>query len=111
MVGVAVLVERGLDGRASPRPNDRVPAANRRTKAPRARSVSGVLHGRDDERARLAALVDGARGGRAGALLLHGEPGVGKSALLEDPVGAEASTTAITAVVHAVATGAPVATS
>ena len=45
-----------------------------------------MLHGRDDERARLAALLDGARGGHAGTLLLHGEPGVGKSALLEDLV-------------------------
>ena len=45
-----------------------------------------MLHGRDDERARLAALLDGARGGHAGTLLLHGEPGVGKSALLDDLV-------------------------
>jgi DNA-binding CsgD family transcriptional regulator len=45
-----------------------------------------VLHGRGDERARLATLLDDARGGRAGSLLLHGEPGVGKSALLEDLV-------------------------
>jgi len=45
-----------------------------------------VLHGRDAERARLVGLLDGARAGRAGTLLLHGEPGVGKSALLEDLV-------------------------
>ena len=45
-----------------------------------------MLHGRDSERARLAALLDGARGGHAGTLLLHGEPGVGKSALLDDLV-------------------------
>jgi hypothetical protein len=45
-----------------------------------------VLHGRDTERERLAALLSGARGGLAGTLLLHGEPGVGKSALLEDLV-------------------------
>ena len=45
-----------------------------------------MLHGRDDEKARLAALLDGVRGGHAGTLLLHGEPGVGKSALLEDLV-------------------------
>lgn len=45
-----------------------------------------MLHGRDSERARLATLVDDARHGRAGTLLLHGEPGVGKSALLEDVV-------------------------
>jgi len=52
----------------------------------RSRSVRNVLHGRDTERERLAALLDGARSGRAGTLLLHGEPGVGKSALLEDLV-------------------------
>ncbi|HEX7535749.1 MAG TPA: AAA family ATPase [Dermatophilaceae bacterium] len=45
-----------------------------------------MLHGRDLERARLAALVDEAGKGRAGALVVHGEPGVGKSALLEDMV-------------------------
>jgi DNA-binding CsgD family transcriptional regulator len=45
-----------------------------------------VLHGRDTERARLATLLDDARQGRAGTLLLHGEPGAGKSALLEDLV-------------------------
>ena len=45
-----------------------------------------MLHGRDAERARLAALLDGARDSRAGTLLLHGEPGAGKSALLEDLV-------------------------
>jgi DNA-binding CsgD family transcriptional regulator/predicted ATPase len=45
-----------------------------------------VLHGRDVERARLAALLDDARNGRAGTLLVHGEPGAGKSALLDDLV-------------------------
>src|SRR6185436_10541634 len=51
----------------------------------------GVLHGRDSERTRLAALLDGARAGHAGTLLLHGEPGVGKSALLEDLVATAGS--------------------
>ena len=50
-----------------------------------------MLHGRDDERARLATLMDDARGGRAGMLLLHGEPGVGKSALLEDLIATAGS--------------------
>ena len=43
-----------------------------------------MLYGRDVERARLAALVDAARSSRSGALILRGEPGVGKTALLED---------------------------
>lgn len=43
-----------------------------------------VLHGRETERARLASLLADARAGTAGALLLRGEPGVGKSALLDD---------------------------
>ena len=43
-----------------------------------------MLYGRDAERERLAALLAEAREGRAGTLLLHGEPGVGKSALLDD---------------------------
>ncbi|HEX5562339.1 MAG TPA: AAA family ATPase [Nocardioidaceae bacterium] len=43
-----------------------------------------MLHGRETERARLRAMVDGARNGQASALLLHGEPGVGKTALLDD---------------------------
>src|SRR3954463_7175973 len=40
------------------------------------------LVGREAERARLQALLDGARAGRSGALLLHGEAGIGKAALL-----------------------------
>jgi DNA-binding CsgD family transcriptional regulator len=45
-----------------------------------------VLVGRGAERARLATLRDDARDGRAGTLLLRGEPGLGKSALLDDLV-------------------------
>jgi DNA-binding CsgD family transcriptional regulator len=45
-----------------------------------------VLSGRDRERAAIAALVDAARAGRGGALVLTGQPGVGKSALLTDAV-------------------------
>jgi DNA-binding CsgD family transcriptional regulator/tetratricopeptide (TPR) repeat protein len=45
-----------------------------------------VLHGRDAERARLAALVASARAGRAAVLVVLGDPGVGKSALLDDLV-------------------------
>jgi len=43
-----------------------------------------VLYGRDAERSRIAGLLEGARGGRSGVLVLRGEPGVGKSALLAD---------------------------
>ena len=38
--------------------------------------------GRKDERARLKALLDAAREGRSGTVLLHGPPGIGKTALL-----------------------------
>ncbi len=43
-----------------------------------------MLFGRDAERALLDALLTDASAGKAGTLLLHGEPGVGKSALLDD---------------------------
>ncbi|HEU5265865.1 MAG TPA: AAA family ATPase [Jatrophihabitans sp.] len=46
----------------------------------------GVLRGREREQARIAALLDEARGGRGGALVVRGEPGVGKSSLLRDAV-------------------------
>jgi len=39
--------------------------------------------GRQRELAALGRLLDAARGGRSGALVLHGPPGVGKTALLE----------------------------
>jgi hypothetical protein len=42
-----------------------------------------VLHGRESELLRCARLLEDARGGRAGALVVLGEPGVGKSALLD----------------------------
>jgi DNA-binding CsgD family transcriptional regulator len=45
-----------------------------------------VLHGREPERARLAALLEAAGHARAGALVVHGEAGAGKSALLDDLV-------------------------
>jgi DNA-binding CsgD family transcriptional regulator len=42
------------------------------------------LLGRDAERERIVALLEAARSGHSSVLLLAGEPGVGKSALLED---------------------------
>jgi predicted ATPase len=43
-----------------------------------------MLIGRGAERDRLRRSLDAAQRGRADALLLHGEPGIGKTALLED---------------------------
>jgi predicted ATPase len=42
------------------------------------------LLGRREEQRRLAALLQGAREGRAGVLVLRGDAGIGKSALLGD---------------------------
>ncbi|QNN51836.1 ATP-binding protein [Nocardioides mesophilus] len=47
-----------------------------------------MLRGRDAERAAIAALLDGARAGSGGALLVRGVAGVGKSTLLADAVDA-----------------------
>lgn len=44
------------------------------------------LLGRERERAALDHLVESARDGYGGALVVHGDPGVGKTALLEDSV-------------------------
>lgn len=43
-----------------------------------------VLHGRERERGQLAALVEQARAGSGAVLVVLGEPGVGKTALLRD---------------------------
>ena len=45
-----------------------------------------VMVGREPERQLLGALVEAARGGSAGTLVVRGEPGVGKSALLDELV-------------------------
>ena len=42
-----------------------------------------MLLGRELETARIDRLIDDARGGLSGALVLSGEPGIGKTALLE----------------------------
>ncbi len=42
-----------------------------------------MLHGRDAEQARLAGVLSDARAGRAGMLLVHGEPGAGKTSLVD----------------------------
>src|SRR3954470_5887842 len=46
-----------------------------------------VLHGRRDEREGLDRLFGAARGGQSRVLVVTGEPGVGKTALLESAVG------------------------
>ena len=43
-----------------------------------------MLFGRDPERSRIGELLDRARASRSAVLVISGEPGVGKSALLED---------------------------
>src|ERR1700730_13164332 len=45
--------------------------------------LGGQLLGREREREVLDRLLDGVRGGRGGVLVVHGEAGVGKTALLE----------------------------
>jgi DNA-binding CsgD family transcriptional regulator len=49
-----------------------------------------MLLGRLTERAALGRLLEAARGGRSGVLVVHGEAGVGKTALLEDAVASAA---------------------
>lgn len=43
-----------------------------------------MLQGREQERSRITTLLDEAWGSRGGALVIHGQPGVGKSSLLLD---------------------------
>jgi DNA-binding CsgD family transcriptional regulator len=43
-----------------------------------------MLYGRDAERSAVTALLDAARDSRSGVLVLRGQPGAGKSALLQD---------------------------
>ena len=45
-----------------------------------------MLVGRDAEMKRLRDVLEATRAGRSGALILHGEPGVGKTSLLEEAV-------------------------
>jgi DNA-binding CsgD family transcriptional regulator len=49
-----------------------------------------MLLDRLTERAALSGLLEAARGGRGGALVVHGEAGVGKTALLEDVIASAA---------------------
>ena len=47
-----------------------------------------MLYGREPEQGAVEGLLDGARQGRSGVLVLRGEPGIGKTALLDHAVGA-----------------------
>jgi predicted ATPase len=51
-----------------------------------------MLLGRVPERAALGQLLEGARAGRSGVLVLRGEPGAGKTALLEWVAGSPGGT-------------------
>ncbi len=52
--------------------------------------IGGVLHGREKEQAVVERLLDSARSGAGGVLVLRGQPGIGKSALLEHAAAAAA---------------------
>ena len=54
-----------------------------------------MLHGRQIERARLAELIDRATSSRGGALVVRGDPGVGKTALLTDAAHRSAGLTVL----------------
>ncbi len=56
-----------------------------------------MIAGRAAERARLLAVLDDARAGRGGALLLHGEAGVGKTTLLQSATENASGMTVVTA--------------
>jgi predicted ATPase len=48
---------------------------------------AGVLHGRRSEREALERLLEAVRGGQSRVLVVRGEPGVGKTALLQFAIG------------------------
>src|SRR5205814_7448199 len=63
-------------------------------------SAAGIpmLRGRRDEVAVLDGLLEAARGGRSGVLLLRGEAGLGKTALLEHAIESASDVTLLRAV-------------
>ena len=56
-----------------------------------------TLHGRREELAVIDRLLDAARSGRSGVLVLWGEAGVGKTALLEDAIESASDVTLLRA--------------
>ena len=57
-----------------------------------------MLRGRRDECAVIDRLLEDARAGRSGALLVRGEAGIGKTALLEDAIASASDLTLLRAV-------------
>jgi ABC-type transport system involved in cytochrome c biogenesis ATPase subunit len=57
-----------------------------------------MLRGRRDECAMLERLLDGARAGRSEALVVEGEAGVGKTALLDYAIGSASDLRVLSAV-------------
>ena len=57
-----------------------------------------MLHGRRRERAAVSRLLASARAGEGGVLVVRGEPGIGKSALLADAAGRAAGMRVLRAV-------------
>lgn len=69
-----------------------------RTSAPARRQYdAGVLVGRESECARIERLLGAAREGQGGTLLLHGEPGIGKTELLRHAIRAATGFVVLTA--------------
>jgi hypothetical protein len=64
----------------------------------RSRAEVPLLRGGRDELAALDGLLDDARGGRSGVLVLRGEAGIGKTALLEHAIGSASDVTLLRAV-------------
>jgi AAA ATPase domain len=54
-----------------------------------------VLRGRSNERERLDGLLDRARGGESGVLVVRSEPGIGKTALLQSAIELQAESIAV----------------
>ena len=82
------VIESWKAGVRAPAPSDRSVAATEAKGAAIVpvmvtRLVEPRLLGRDREREVLERLLEGARAGHGGVLVLHGDPGVGKTALLE----------------------------
>jgi AAA ATPase domain len=59
--------------------------------------VSCKLVGREPERTALTGLLDGARSGRSGALVVRGDGGLGKTALLESAIASASDMTVVSA--------------